>query len=208
MMARYWSAYVLGLLVSLAAHTAPAQTNVVRVEEDWQLHITQPDVQLDAPQVTTTMIPFSWQPDLLLHVDLNHGTQPSFSNGGLQIRATIEDECIAQTRLLSDERLHHEYETVDWTQFVALTEGGFHFGIINGSSETWGTFGGSSAAMNVAASMVGGNLSLDGYSPQHSLSHSGVTYASNRIGHLRLKKIRVHLSNGHVSEFTLNHDVL
>src|SRR5690606_16744156 len=104
--------------------------------------------------------------------------------------------------------LHHDFETVNWTQVVALTESGFYFGIINGTSETWGTFGGSSTGINVAASVVGGNLSLEGYSAQHSLSHSGVTYASNRIGHLRLKKIRVHLSNGHVSEFMLNHDVL
>lgn len=207
-MAQYWPAYVFGLLVSLATHTASAQTNVVRIEEDWQLHVTQPDVQLDAPQLTTTMIPFAWQPDLLLQVDLNHGTHPSFSNGGIQIRASIEEECIAQTRLLSDERLRHDFETVDWTQVVGLTDGGFYFGIINGSSETWGTFGGSSAAVSVAAPTVGGNLSLDGYAPQHSLSHSGVTYAGNRIGHLRLKKIRIHLSNGYTSEFALNQDVL
>lgn len=207
-MTQYWPAYVVGLLVSLATHAAPAQTNVVRIEEDWQLHVTQPDVQLDAPQLTTTMIPFAWQPDLLLQVDLNHGTHPSFSNGGMQIRASIEEECIAHERLFSDERLQHDFETVDWTQVVGLTESGFYFGIINGSSETWGAFGGSSATVSVAASMVGGNLSLDGYAPQHSLSHSGVTYAGNRIGHLRLKKIRIHLSNGYTSEFALNQDVL
>lgn len=207
-MTQYWPAYVVGLLVSLAAHTAPAQISVVRVEEDWQLHVTQPEMQLDAPQVTTTMIPFSSQPDLLLQVDLNHGTHPSFTNGGIQIRASINDECTAQARSLTDERLHHDFETVDWTQVVALTEGGFYFGIIDGSSETWGTFGGSSTFISVPSSIVGENLSLDDYSPQHSLSNSGVTYASNRVGHLRLKKMRVHLSNGYVSEFVLNHDVL
>lgn len=207
-MTQYWPAYLAGLLVSLAAQAAPAQTTVVRIEEDRQLHITQPDVPLDAPQITTTMIPFAWQPELLLQVDLNHGTHPSFTNGGLQVRASIDDECAAHTRSLADVRLHHESETVDWAQVVALTNSRFSFGIINGSSESWGTFGGSSTELDIAASMVGGNLSLDGYSTQQSLSNSGVTYASNRVGHLRPKKIRVHLSNGYVSEFTLNHDVL
>ncbi len=208
MMARYWSACMAGLLVAFAANAASAQTQVVRVEEDWQLHITQPDMQLDAPQVTTTMVPFTAQPDLLLQVDLNHGTHPSFTTGGLQLRASIEDECLAQARAFIDERLSHDSETVDWTQVVAVTEGGFSFGIINGTSQTWGAFGGSSTFINVAASTVGESLSLDGYSPQHSLSNSGVTYAGNRIGHLRLKKVRVYLSNGHVSEFSLFRDVL
>lgn len=208
MKTRYWPAYAAGLLVSLVTHVALAQPSLVRIEEDWQLHVTQPDMQLDAPQVTTTMIPFASQPDLLLQVDLNHGTHPAFTNGGLQLRASIDDECAAQARSFSDVRLQHDFETVDWTQVVELTENGFYFGIIHGNSQTWGSFGGSSTAIYVAASAVEGNLSLDGYSAQQSLSNSGVTYASNRIGHLRLKKIRVYLSNGYVSEFALDQDAL
>ncbi len=208
MQTQFWPAYVAGALISISTQATLAQTQVVRVEEDWQMHVTQPDAQLDAPQVTTTMVPFASQPDLQLQVDLNHGTYPSFTKGGLQVRACIGEQCVAQTRSLSDVRLQHESESVDWTQVVLLSENGFYFGIINGSSETWGEFGGNSTAIYVAASTVGGNLSLDGYAAQRSLNNSEVAFASNRVGHLRLKKIRIHLSNGDVSEYTLNQDVL
>ncbi len=208
MQTQFWPAFVAVALFSVFTHAAHAQSNVIRIEEDWQLHVTQPDAQLDAPQVTTTMVPFAAQSDLLLQVDLNHGTSPSFTNGGIQVRACIEDECFGQARVLSDIRLQHDSEIVDWTQVVQLTPNGFYFGIVNGNCETWGTFGGPPTAIYVAYSLIGGNFSLDSYHPQRSLDNSGATYASNRVGHLRLKKIRVHLANGHVSEYTLNHDVL
>lgn len=203
-----WSACIAAALCFFSTQAALAQDSVVRIEEDWELQVTQPDAQLDAPQITTTMVPFGSQTDLLLQVDLNHGTVPAFSKGGIQVRACIEEECLDQARVLSDVRLHHNSETVQWTQVVQLTSNGFYFGIINGSSESWGDFGGTSTAIFVAYSSVGGNFSLHNYSPQHSLENSGVTYASNRVGKLRLKKIRVHHSNGHVSEYSLNGDVL
>ena len=205
---QHWSAYLAVALISCSTQAASAQYNIVRIEEDWQLHVTQPDVLLDAPQVTTTMIPFAGQPDLLLQIDLNHGSKPTFSQGGIQVRASIHEDCLDQARVLSDVRLQHNSETVDWTQVVLLANNGFYFGIINGSSETWGEFGGVSTAIFVAYSSTGGNFSLNSYTPQQSLDNSGVAYASNRVGHLRLKKIRVHLENGQVSEYQLNQDVL
>ena len=30
---------------------------IIRIEEDWELHVSQPDEQLDAPQITTMMFP-------------------------------------------------------------------------------------------------------------------------------------------------------
>lgn len=203
-----WSAYLAMALISCSTYAASAQQNIVRIEEDWQLHVSQPDAQLDAPQVTTTMVPFAGQTDLLLQIDLNHGSNPTFSQGGLQVRACMGEECLDQARVLSDVRLQHNSETVDWTQVVQLANNGFYFGIINGSGETWGEFGGMSTAIFVEYSSVGGNFSLNSYTPQHSLENSGVAYASNRVGHLRLKKIRVHMANGQVNEYQLNQDVL
>ncbi len=52
-----WPACVAGAVIFFASCAAQAQNNVVRIEEDWQLLVTQPDAPLDAPQVTTTMVP-------------------------------------------------------------------------------------------------------------------------------------------------------
>jgi hypothetical protein len=206
-MKRFSTVFFAPLFVCIFSLGATAQQTAVRVEEDWQLHVMQPDEQLDAPQVTTTMIPFSSCDNLLLQVDLNHATAPSFSNGGLQVRACIETNCLAQVRLFSDVRLKHESEVINWTQFVQQEQGGFQFGISRGSSETWGDFGGEPTFVSVSHSDSNGSLSLAGYDPQRSIDNSAATYASNRVGYLRLVKVRVYSSNGSVAEWTLNQDV-
>jgi hypothetical protein len=49
----------MALLVGCAGvQPAYAQSTIVRIEEDWELVVTQPDESLDAPQVTVTMVPF------------------------------------------------------------------------------------------------------------------------------------------------------
>lgn len=207
-MKRFQTVFFAPLLVCIFSLSAVAQQTVVRVEEDWQLHVIQPDEQLDAPQVTTTMIPFADCDDLLLQVDLNHATNPTFSKGGLQVRACIETDCLAQVRLFSDVRLQHQSEVIKWTQVVQPAEGGFYFGLSHGSSETWGEFGGPQTFIFVGRSGLNSSMSLDGYDPQRSFDNSAATYASNRVGHLRLVKVRVYSSNGLVSEWTLNEDVL
>lgn len=57
------------------------------------------------------MVPFSGQADLLLQVDLNYGTSPSFSPGGIQVRAGIGEDCFEQARVLSGLRLEHASAT-------------------------------------------------------------------------------------------------
>lgn len=208
MMTRSLTACLAMLFGSIFAQGTFAQNSVVRVEEDWQLHVTQPDVELDAPQVTTTMIPFGGHDDLLLQVDLNHATSPTFSKGGIQIRVCLQDDCLAQLRLLNNVRLNHDSETVKWTQVVQSAGNAFYFGIINGDSQTWGSFGGNSSFVYVNNVDAGGNLSLDNYLPQHSFENSSVTYANNRVGYLRLEKVRVYASNGLVTEWTINQDTL
>lgn len=173
--------------------------DVVRVEEDWQMQITHPDPELDAPQITTTMLPFGAEDALLLQVDLNHASSPSFSNGGIQLRVCQEDDCLAQVRLFDDMRLHYESETIRWTQVVHSTSSGFYFGVINGDSQTWGTFGGQAAFLYLSNSEAGGgNFALDQYDPRQSAMNSGVTYASNRVGFLQLREARVYTDDGQV----------
>ncbi len=183
--------------------------DVVRVEEDWQLQVAHPDQELDAPQVTTTIVPFAAEDGLLLQVDLNHASNPSFSNGGIQLRVCQEDDCLAQLRLFDDMRFQYEGETICWTQVVHSNESGFYFGIINGISQTWGTFGGQEAFLYLSNSEAGGgNLSLDQYDPRQSAANSGVTYASNRVGYLRLWEARVYTNDGQTHVWRLSEEEL
>jgi hypothetical protein len=187
------------------ADRSPAQY-IVRIEEDWELHVEQPDMQMDAPQITTTLVPFGDAHDVLFQVDVNHATLPSFSSGGLQIRICSADECIASNRLMAGEKLSFQSETLRWTQVVQKSSDGYFFGLINGESSSFGNFGGDATAVFMSNEDAG-VVSLNSYSVQDSLGNSGVPYAGNRVAHLRLKKVRIFDSQGQTSEYAVNADV-
>ena len=198
------SATLLLAAVASTSSLAIAQ-EIVRIEEDWELHVSQPDSQIDAPQITTTIAPFGDTSETIFQVDLNHASWPSFSSGGLQIRICDDTTCSSQKRFLDDTRLSHPSETVLWTQVVQKVTNGFYFGIKDGSSDTFGSFGGNSSFVFISNADAGAS-NLELYRHEDSLSNSGVTFASNRVGWLRLKKLRLYNSVGQVSEWTLNAD--
>jgi len=71
------------------------------------------------------------------------------------------------------------------------------FEIINGSSATWGNFGGQGyLRANVATNLA----DLNQYTPQLSVDNSGVGYAANRVHSLVLKKVRLVTATGQVFE--------
>lgn len=193
-------------IMATGAATGYGQAPIVRIEEDWELNVQQPDQELDAPQIATTMVPFGADSDLLFQVDLNHASYPNFSKGGYQVRANIDSDCLASVRYFNDQRLSFDSEIVRWTQVVQQTQSGFAFGVKAGTSTTWGSFGGNHAFVLISYADAASN-SLAQYSPAHSLENSGVTYASNRVAWLRLKRVRLFDSVGNVTEYVVNQDV-
>src|SRR5437868_14650741 len=83
-------------------------------------------------------------------------------------------------------------ETVDWTQTLDAQDGVLTFQVKNGSSSTWGSFGRSNHLK--LQSQWDGNLNA--YTPDVSVSQSGVAYASNRVRSLKLLRVRGTLSDG------------
>ena len=67
------------------------------------------------------------------------------------------------------------------------------FQIKNGSSTTWGPFGYSNA-FKLHMTWLSGNL--NNYTPDVSVSQSGVAYAGNRVKLLKLTEIRLTLDDG------------
>lgn len=179
-----------------------AQVGVMRIEEDWELELIQPDAQLDAPQVLLVLSPLGEGSDVHFEVDINHASLPSYYSGGLQIRAMQGAECVEQKRLLDGQRLTVESDVIRWTQIVEKQPTGFAFGISNGTSLSWGAFG--DAASHVTLS---GNSGAFNYSPANSLSRSGVTYAGNRVKQLTLRKVRYVDLTGNTTEIDVNQAV-
>ncbi|MCA9191662.1 MAG: hypothetical protein KDB03_07870 [Planctomycetales bacterium] len=197
-----WRLWVGSLTVLLlGSFQVQAQTAIVRIEEDWELQVAVPDEQQDAPQITTSMLPFGGASDIMMQWDFNHGTAPDFSPGGMQVRLTNDGQTTLSRRLYSGVKLSRDSETVRWTQVVHDEGNQFFIGIVNGSSYTWGSFGGSGAFISVADA---GNQTLNNYTPQDSIQNSSVTFASNRVSSLILRRIRLFNSLGQVSEIALD----
>jgi hypothetical protein len=180
-----------GLLLAGAAAT-PAQ-DLVRVEEDWELVLGEPDVNVCAPQIATTMSPYSDITSTFFTFEVNHRSAPYWTPGGLTIH-----QWSGELRQQSFDRadrsvMNTASETVTWTQVLNAGNGQLTFQVKNGTSSTWGPFGYSNM-FKLQANWSSGNI--NNYTPDVSVSQSGVAYAGNRVLSLKLKEIRLTLDDG------------
>jgi hypothetical protein len=193
--------FCLALGLALAG-TASAQTGLMRIEEDWELEIIQPDQQLDAPQVLLSVCPFGVDSNFHFEVDINHASFPAYASGGMQIRAMNDADCVAEKRILDGQRLAVASDTVRWTQIIEKQGEGVAFGVASGNSTSWGAFGDASSYITIS------NAPSFNYSPQNSLDKSGVTYASNRVKQLSLRRVRYVDEFGQVTEVQIDQSKL
>jgi len=90
-------------------------------------------------------------------------------------------------------------EIVGWTQSMELDDGVLVFEVTDGSSSTWGSFGGQGY---LKIYMYTSLTNLNGYSPTVSVNNSGIGYAANRVQLLVLRRVRLITSTGEVLEDT------
>jgi hypothetical protein len=201
--ARAWQALALVVAATLLAGVgtsylwaAGGTASVVKVEEEWELVVSDVDPDLDAPQVTVAISPVGNLDGLYAVFELNHQSQPNYTGGGVQLQVWNANEVPAATRTQKDgQNLVHDNEVVTWTQIMELDDGELTFDIDDGASQSWGTFGN-----GVIATVSTSLTNLNAYNPLVSVNGSGVGFSSNRVTSLKLKKVKVHLSTGQVVE--------
>ncbi|MEZ6102279.1 MAG: hypothetical protein R3E01_25355 [Pirellulaceae bacterium] len=174
---------------------------VKTVEEDWELVVGDVDSNLVAPQIVMLMSPVNSADGQHMLVTLNHGDQPAYSAGGLQLQAWDGDTLVNAERHSDEGVLSTDAETVTWTQRIDVAANGLEYSVRNGSSATWGQFGGSGQFKVTVPSTT---TSLNQYNPHVTFINSGVSFAANRVASLKLKKVRVTLENGQQYEFSIN----
>jgi hypothetical protein len=180
---------VLGLL----AVTVPAAAQqVVRVEEDWELVLGEPDPVIVGPQVTTTMSPTGNLDGVYFTFEINHRSLPWWTPGGLTIHQWSGEARVQSFDRSDRSVMQTSGETVSWTQILSVDGTNLTFQVKNGSSTTWGPFGYSN--MFKLRTAFSGDLS--GYSPDLSVAQSGAAFAGNRVQLLRIKEVRLTLSSG------------
>jgi hypothetical protein len=180
---------VLGLL----GVTVPAAAQqVVRVEEDWELVLGEPDPVIVGPQVTTTMSPTGNLDGVYFTFEINHRSLPWWTPGGLTIHQWSGEARVQSFDRSDRSVMQTSGETVSWTQILSVDGTNLTFQVKNGSSTTWGPFGYSN--MFKLRTAFSGDLS--GYSPDLSVAQSGAAFAGNRVQLLRIKEVRLTLSSG------------
>jgi len=177
----------------LGAGRATGQ-EIVKVEEDWQLVVSQPDPQTFAPQVTTTISPGRDLGSYYAVFDVNLRNLPSYEAGGVQFQLWSGNTALGSKKSNTGTLLQVPDETVTWTQRLSVSEGNLVFEIANGNSQTWGNFG--PLTFTTETDLT----NLSGYSPAVSVANSAVGYAANRVTSLKLTAVRAYSAAGLVGQ--------
>ena len=182
----------VGLATLLAFSACPCRadtpTNVTRVEEDWELVIGEPNVDDTSPQIITLISPINRIDAECAVLELNHSTQPDYLDGGVQFQRWFGDFERIWRAPYTQNRLAIPGEKINYTMTMKIESGLLQFGVRNGTSQTWGAFGGESEQWN--SSVVSQYANLDGYSSAISTKYSRIGYAANRVQKFSLKEVR------------------
>lgn len=164
---------------------------VVRIEEDWEAVLNEPNELMDAPQFHTVMSTSGGLDGIYFQVGWNYRENPGFVSGGLECSAWLNDD-LDDAVVVREDPLSRSAETVTWTQSLRLEHSAVIFRLKSGQSQSWGTFGGPSTTLWRPFS----GTSLAGYSTDTSVANSLVTYGANRINRLRIVAVRYYDANG------------
>jgi hypothetical protein len=164
---------------------------VVRVEEDWCLVLNEPAEAQTAPQFHTVMSPYGHTDIAYAQVSWNYRELPDFTAGGLQLQAWGPDFELGY-RDVREDSLSTNVETITWTQSLETNGLRVRFAIANGTSQTWGPFGGEGTHIDIPAAIP----SLHQYSPTVSQESSWITFGSNRVTSLVITQVRRYGANG------------
>jgi len=179
-------ASVVMMLVSTPVSVGQSPQPVVRVEEDWQLTLEEPDDTDYAPQLHTVMAATGSLGDLFFQVTWNYQELPEFQPGGLQVQAWEGDSSVFDANFRSAP-FSTSAETITWTQALETNGSTVTFSIENGQSTTWGAFGLPVEPMGVQVPAQ--HSGLEGYSPNVS-ANSAITFGANRVESLMITQVR------------------
>ena len=168
---------------------------IVKVEETWQLTVGEPNPDRNAPQATLVMSPFDDVENQFFVFELNHKVAPDYRAGGMQVCVYNGEDILTSNNGPVAGPIDQVSDVVRWTQVLSVENGLLTFEVVDGSSTSWGSFGGQGYLRSTLAL---GTTNLNFYRPEVSLTQSEVGYAGNRVVSLELVQIRWTMSDDSV----------
>ncbi|MGE3315222.1 MAG: hypothetical protein AB7O26_08900 [Planctomycetaceae bacterium] len=189
--------YLLALVLAaicmiLSGVNAPAQESssptITHIQEDWKVEIGTPDPDNEAPQIIVVCTPTGNIHDTHVVFELNHQSLPEYEAGGMQLQRWVGEDPIHIHNHSANGLLSHDSETIQFTMSMRITDAQqLRFEVLNGTSATWGNFGGDGQLRCSAWTPLD---NLHAYNSQSSLSQSRVGYASHRVRKLARTAVR------------------
>lgn len=181
-------------LVCLTGNVFAADpAEVARIEEDWEVQIGLPDPDNDAPQIINVISPQSGIGGPHVVFELNHQTLGNYGSGGMQLQRWDGDLdkgycCGPKLGLLATEN-----EVIRYTLSMGISASTLTFEVLNGTSTTWGTFGGQGYLKLSSNTTL---TKLNTYDPYTSLKYSRIGFSANRVTVFVLKEVRCYAADG------------
>lgn len=193
---------VIGAIQSASAQTTESP-KIIQIEEYWEMAIGEPDVQLSAPQATMVMSPQDNLDGQYFLFTINHRSVPSYEPGGMQVQLWNSDDAVAAESFTAGP-LDQTGDVIQWVQRLKVDNGTLSFEVVDGTSNSWGGFGGSGSLAFATPTSLG---DLNGYRPAVSIGESQVSYAGNRVQRLLLKKLVWQTDDGETHELQAPIDI-
>ena len=184
---KYFAATVAAGTLACPGSAFADEPTITRVEEDWRVEVSVPEPDDHAPQIITTISPRGDLEREFAIFELNHSTQPEYLPGGMQLQGWYRDVPLELRNTPKTELLRHDGEVVTYTAAMRLDDDRLTFEIINGTSETWGLFGGQGYLKFQRVTTLS---NLSGYKPEVSVANSRIGFASHRVLKLVLTEVR------------------
>jgi len=189
----------LALWSRLAAATDPGNplsgVDIIQIEQDWMLDIADPDPVADCPQIVTVF--GAADPRYYTHAvfELNHGTQPEYAQGGMQLQVWRGDVLRGYQWQRAPAELNAAIERLTYTTVMELGDGRQKLYVKDGHSITWGDFG-DTGAESLRIELTSGRQNYNDWDRSSSIQHSRVAYGANRVNKYVRTAIRYYTAEG------------
>ncbi len=190
-------AAVLSMLTLSARGDEPA---IWKIEEDWEMVISEPDPSIYSPQVTFFTSPSTEIGDTYFQLQMNYEADTGFSAGGFHVAAVQGDSIVDEERSDSRITLATNNDRIRWTNVMAVVENKLLFAVKDGHGDEWGDFGGPEYLVRLVPAPV---EDLSRYHHQQSLDSVDIGFGANRVQSVTLRRVRVFHTNGVVRSFEL-----
>ena len=111
--------------VLMTQNSVASEPGVYKVEEDWEMVITQPDPITTSPQITFFTSPSVHSERTYFQLQMNYAADDSFSGGGFHVAAVKNDDIRDEARSETKRALSTDGEPVRWTSVMASIHGKF-----------------------------------------------------------------------------------